>query len=67
MIHQIVGNQLRFPTVNSQFWFVTGLLLVLASSDLIKQNSEERSKLKQLPESTVQEDSERKGRNVPHS
>ncbi|RKZ10519.1 hypothetical protein DRQ25_02745 [Candidatus Fermentibacteria bacterium] len=66
MIHQIIGNQLRFPTVNSQFWIVTGLLLVLASSDLIKQNGEEPLNRLQLPESTKQEDSREKGKNVPH-
>ncbi|MEN8208611.1 MAG: O-antigen ligase family protein [Candidatus Fermentibacteria bacterium] len=66
MIHQIIGNQLRFPTVNSQFWFVTGLLLVLASSDLIKQGREEILNPRLLPESTKQEDSEQKGENVSY-
>lgn len=31
MVHQVVGNQLRFPTVNSQFWIVSGLLLTIAA------------------------------------
>jgi len=66
MIHQIIGNQLRFPTVNSQFWFITGLLLVLTSSDLIKQNGEEPLNQRQLPESTKQEDSGQNEKNVTH-
>ena len=34
MGHQIFDNVLRFPTVNSFFWFVTGLLLALATLGL---------------------------------
>ncbi len=66
MIHQIIGNQLSFPTVNSQFWFVTGLLLVLETSDFINPNREERLNLQQFPESKKQVDSGRKERNVQH-
>lgn len=29
MVHQVVGNQIRFPTVNSFFWFNTGILLAI--------------------------------------
>ncbi len=50
MIHQIIGNQLRFPTVNSQFWFVSGLLLVLATSDFRKPDREEKKESQQSPE-----------------
>jgi len=64
MIHQIIGNQLRFPTVNSQFWFITGLLLVLVTSDFRKPNKDEPLNLQQLPESKMREDSGRKERNV---
>jgi O-antigen ligase len=47
MLHQVIGNQIRFPTVNSLFWFVSGLLLVLATSNLSKPNREERKGLQQ--------------------
>ncbi len=31
MVHQMVGNQIRFPTVNSLFWYNTGLLLTIVA------------------------------------
>lgn len=31
MVHQLVGNQIRFPTVNSFFWYNTGILLAIAA------------------------------------
>lgn len=31
MVHQVVGNQIRFPTVNSLFWYITGILLAIAA------------------------------------
>lgn len=31
MVHQVVDNQIRFPTVNSLFWYITGLLLAIAA------------------------------------
>ncbi len=34
MGHQIVDNVLRFPTVNSLFWVITGLLLAFATSGI---------------------------------
>ena len=34
MGHQILDNVLRFPTVNSFFWFVIGLLLAFATLGL---------------------------------
>ena len=42
MIHQVVGNQIRIPTVNAQFWFVSGLLLALATSDYGKPERKEK-------------------------
>jgi len=38
--HQIIDNTLRFPTVNSLFWIVTGLLLALTSSGLVKSDTD---------------------------
>lgn len=32
MTHQIIDNTLRYPTINSQFWILSGLLLVLVKS-----------------------------------
>jgi hypothetical protein len=55
MIHQIIGNQIRFPTVNSQFWFVLGLLFVLASSNFSKPNRKDRKKLQQSPKPILHE------------
>ena len=33
MIHQILGNQIKYPTNNSEFWILTGLLIVFAGRD----------------------------------
>ncbi|MCK5115974.1 MAG: O-antigen ligase family protein [Candidatus Aegiribacteria sp.] len=48
MGHQIVGNQIRFPTVNSQFWIITGLLLALTASSSGRSDVENRE-ISQLP------------------
>ncbi len=32
LLHQFLDNLIRFPTVNAQFWTVSGLLLALAAS-----------------------------------
>ncbi len=33
MIHQILGNQIKYPTNNSELWILTGLLIVFAGRD----------------------------------
>ena len=37
--HQIIDNTLRFPTVNSLFWIVVGLLLALTAPGLVKSDT----------------------------
>ena len=46
MGHQVVDNVLRFPTINAQFWIVSGLLLLLSSLDSGKSGIEEEEKLR---------------------
>lgn len=41
MLHQFFDNTIRFPTINSEFWLISGLLLTLAVSHSGKHHIEE--------------------------
>lgn len=39
MIHQLFGNQMKYPSVNSEFWIITGLLIAITYSEQRKKSS----------------------------
>ena len=48
MLHQIFGNEMKYPSNNSEFWIIIGLLLALTTSRSGKVDTENPEKL-QLP------------------
>jgi putative inorganic carbon (hco3(-)) transporter len=45
MIHQILGNQIKYPTNNSEFWILTGLLIVFAGREKEPTDKDEDNQL----------------------